>query len=197
MNDALQIRRARIAATAGETGPPSRRRSEGWSRQRWLMLIALVFAAQVAVHFCPRRKTIPAAARRGECPATDAGGQFQRTARARRPDALCPAARERFRARRLAGNRRRVECRRFAGRNRRASCRSPAAKISARCSAGSCRQTRLPDFQPDFKPPPKLSEPVLPLPPMFAENSTLRINGELAQRKLLTPAKLPSGPMRT
>jgi hypothetical protein len=46
----------------------------------------------------------------------------------------------------------------------------------------------------DFKPEPKLSEPVPPLPPMFAENSSLRIEGELAQRRLLAPVELPSLP---
>jgi hypothetical protein len=48
----------------------------------------------------------------------------------------------------------------------------------------------------DFKPEPKLSEPDLPMPPMFAENSTLRISGELAQRRLLNENEihLPSLP---
>jgi hypothetical protein len=46
----------------------------------------------------------------------------------------------------------------------------------------------------DFKPEPKLSEPVLPLPPVFAENSTLHIEGELAQRKWLNPVSLTNWP---
>lgn len=49
-------------------------------------------------------------------------------------------------------------------------------------------------FSSDFKPPAKLSEPVLPLPPMFADASTLQITGELAQRKLLNPASLTNWP---
>jgi hypothetical protein len=46
----------------------------------------------------------------------------------------------------------------------------------------------------DFKPEPKLSEPVLPLPRVFAENSTLHIEGELAQRKWLNPVSLTNWP---
>jgi hypothetical protein len=46
----------------------------------------------------------------------------------------------------------------------------------------------------DFKPAPKLSEPVPPLPPAFAENSTPHIEGELAQRKWLNPVNLTNWP---
>jgi TonB family protein len=49
-------------------------------------------------------------------------------------------------------------------------------------------------FQLNFKPPPKLSEPVLPIEPVLAQNSTLQIAGELAQRKLLNEINLPSLP---
>jgi hypothetical protein len=46
----------------------------------------------------------------------------------------------------------------------------------------------------DFKPEPKLSEPVLPMLPSFAENSALRIEGELAERKWLNPVGLTNWP---
>ena len=46
----------------------------------------------------------------------------------------------------------------------------------------------------NFKPEPKLSEPVLPLQPVFADASTLQIEGGLARRKLLTRENLPSWP---
>jgi hypothetical protein len=46
----------------------------------------------------------------------------------------------------------------------------------------------------DFKPEPAWSAPVLPLLPVSAGNSTLHIEGELAQRRLLTPVDLPSLP---
>jgi TonB family protein len=44
----------------------------------------------------------------------------------------------------------------------------------------------------DFKPPPKLSEPILTIQPALAQNSTLRVEGELAQRRLLNQINLPS-----
>ena len=46
----------------------------------------------------------------------------------------------------------------------------------------------------DFKPEPKLSQPVLLWPPAFAGNSALRIEGDLAQRKWLNPASLTNWP---
>ena len=82
----------------------------------------------------------------------------------------------------------------FAGRNRRASCCRPAAENLGAVFTRFMQTNLFAQFSSDFKPPAKLSEPVLPLPPMFAENSTLQITGDLAQRKLLTPENLPSWP---
>ncbi|MGH7975185.1 MAG: hypothetical protein ACREDS_08380 [Limisphaerales bacterium] len=50
------------------------------------------------------------------------------------------------------------------------------------------------DYQLDFKPKPKLSAPVLPVEPALAQNSTLQIVGELARRRLLNEINLPSLP---
>jgi TonB family protein len=47
-------------------------------------------------------------------------------------------------------------------------------------------------YQLDFKPSPKLSEPVLPVEPALAQNSTLQIVGGLAQRRLLNEINPPS-----
>jgi TonB family protein len=46
----------------------------------------------------------------------------------------------------------------------------------------------------DFKPQPKLSEPILTIEPALAQNSTLQVEGELAQRRLLNKINLPSLP---
>jgi hypothetical protein len=46
----------------------------------------------------------------------------------------------------------------------------------------------------DFRPEPELTEPAMSLPPVFPPNSTLQIEGELAQRKWLNPASLPNWP---
>jgi len=49
-------------------------------------------------------------------------------------------------------------------------------------------------YQLNFKPQPKLSEPILPIEPALAQNSTLQIAGELAQRRLLNEINPPSLP---
>ncbi len=46
----------------------------------------------------------------------------------------------------------------------------------------------------ELKPPPQFTVPVVPLEPQLAESSTLRIEGDIVRRPLLTPMKLPSWP---
>jgi hypothetical protein len=53
---------------------------------------------------------------------------------------------------------------------------------------------RFANFQIEFKPPPQLSAPVLPVEPALAPTSTLQIEGELAQRRLPGEINLPSLP---
>jgi hypothetical protein len=49
-------------------------------------------------------------------------------------------------------------------------------------------------FELQFKPPLKLSAPGLPIEPALAQNSTLRVEGELAQRQLPSPINLTNWP---
>ena len=53
---------------------------------------------------------------------------------------------------------------------------------------------RFARFKFELKPPPQFSVPLVPLEPKFAEASTLRIEGDISRRPLLTPMKLPSWP---
>ncbi len=53
---------------------------------------------------------------------------------------------------------------------------------------------RFATLQFELKPPPRFTVPLVPLEPAFAESSTLRLEGDLARRPLLTPMKLPSWP---
>lgn len=53
---------------------------------------------------------------------------------------------------------------------------------------------RFASFQFVVKPPPHFAMPVVPLEPAFARTSTLRIEGNLAKRPLVSPMKLPSVP---
>ena len=49
-------------------------------------------------------------------------------------------------------------------------------------------------FELQLKPPVKLSAPGLPIEPALAQNSTLRVEGELAQRQLPSPINLTNWP---
>jgi hypothetical protein len=49
-------------------------------------------------------------------------------------------------------------------------------------------------FELQLKPPLKLSAPGLPIEPALAQNSTLRVEGELAQRQLPSPINLTNWP---
>jgi hypothetical protein len=53
---------------------------------------------------------------------------------------------------------------------------------------------RFAEFQPDFKPEPRLVEPVLPIESAPPQNSTLNIFGELKSRRLLNQINVPSLP---
>ncbi|HUA39161.1 MAG TPA: hypothetical protein VMA35_12290 [Candidatus Sulfopaludibacter sp.] len=46
----------------------------------------------------------------------------------------------------------------------------------------------------ELKPPARFTVPLVPLEPRLAETSTLRIEGDITRRPLLTPMKLPSWP---
>lgn len=50
-------------------------------------------------------------------------------------------------------------------------------------------------YQLNFKPSPKLNMPALSFQPVFAEHSTVRIEGELKQRRLLNEINVPSLPV--
>jgi hypothetical protein len=53
---------------------------------------------------------------------------------------------------------------------------------------------RFASFELQLKPPLKLSAPLLPIKPMLAQNSTLRVEGELAQRQSPSPINLTNWP---
>jgi hypothetical protein len=164
----------------------------GWSRRRWLTLIALVFAAQVGFifalgerHFAPPRAVanvphLTLADSSSELLALNDptlfvlphANDFASAVWLKAPAAPQPS----FRWTEPPGE-------------------LPLAAENLGSVFDRFMQTnQFVQSASDFKPPAKLSEPVLPLPPVFADSSTLQIEGELAQRKLLTPKDLPSWP---
>jgi hypothetical protein len=69
----------------------------------------------------------------------------------------------------------------------------PAGELGAVFSQ-FMQTNRFATFRLPLRPPPRFTVPVVPLEPTFAKTSTLRIEGDLARRPLLTPMKLPLWP---
>jgi len=169
------------------------RRSTGWSWQKWLSRVALVFAAQVAFILLLGRKEFPPPRTVTNVP------QFTLTESSDELMALddptlfaLPHANDFASAVWLkkfvtpAPNYRWAEPP--------GELLSPAGESLGAVFAGFMRTNQLSPIPLNFKLPAKLSEPVLTSQPIFAENSTLYVRGELAQRKLLNPVSLPSWP---
>jgi hypothetical protein len=172
----------------GEPIPPS----EGWSRQRWLTLIALVFAAHVGLIFIfgTKKEIVPRAVKNvpqlqladndNELIALDDPAlfalpnakDFVSAVWLKMPAIAPPDFRWTESPRWLA---------------------LADGKLGATFTQ-FMQTNRFAAFQLDFKPPPKLSEPVSPVEPALAQTSTLQITGDLAQRRLLNHLDLPSWP---
>ena len=73
---------------------------------------------------------------------------------------------------------------------------SPAVENLGAAFSRFMQTNQFAGFQTDFKPEPKLSEPGLPseIPASLPQSSTLRITGDLAQRRLRGEIALPSLP---
>lgn len=164
----------------------------GWSLRRWLMLIALVFAAQLALIFAfgeykpivPRAVTnVPAlklTAGSGEWLALNDPTLFALPNRKgfAGPAWLEPPPMEFHRLEWM-------ELPRWLP--------LPVEELGATFSQ-FMQTNRFTTFQFELKPPPQFTVPVVPVEPVLAKTSTLRIEGGLARRRLLTPMELPSWP---
>lgn len=180
-------------AQANPPAPGPQGPAGGWSRQRWVTQIALVFAAQVAVIFALGEKHFPAQRRVANVPqmaladsadelialndptlfALPHAGDFPPVAGGQMSAVMKPA----FRWKEPPGE-----------------LPSPAGESLGAVFTRFMQTNRFATPTLDFKPAAKLSEPVSALPPAFAGNSMLRITGELAQRKWLNPVTLTNWP---
>lgn len=166
---------------------------EGWSRQRWLTLVVLAFAAQVALIFVLGEKQFPPPRAAVNVPRlTMADGSNELIALNDPTLFVLPHAND------FA----------FAGQVEMSFVTQPSIRWteppgellspeSENLGAVFTRFMRTNQFSApmlDFHPEPELSEPVLPLPPVFVENSGLQVEGELAQRKWLNPVNLTNWP---
>jgi hypothetical protein len=165
---------------------------EGWSRKKWLAFVALIFAAHVALIFALGEKveivpravinvpTLKLAKDSEELLALNDPSlfalpnpkDFASSVWLKMPDVKQPSFRFTESPRWL-----------------------PLSAENLGATFQQFMQTNyFAGYPLDFKPQPKLSEPVLPIEPALAQNSTLQIEGELAQRRLLGEINLPSLP---
>jgi len=166
---------------------------EGWSRRRWLTLIALVFAAHIAFIFAlgERKQIVPRAVTNAPAleladdsdallalndPALFALPGPKDSASAvwlKMPDVTRPS----FRFTEPPG----------------------WLPLSAENLGAAFQQfmrtNHFAGYPLDFKPPPELSEPVVPVEAVFPQNSTLQIVGGLAGRRLLNEAEIQPPPL--
>jgi hypothetical protein len=167
--------------------------SEGWSRQRWLISIAIVFAVQVAIIFALGEKKFPPPRAVANVPQLTLADSSSELIALDDPtlfalphandfasaswDEITNVTQPSFRWTEPPGE-----------------LQSPADENLGAIFTRFMQTNQFAAPLLDFKPEPKLSEPVLPLLPAFAENSALRIAGELAQRKWLNPVNLTNWP---
>jgi hypothetical protein len=162
---------------------------EGWSRQRWLTLVVLVFIAQVAIIFALQKEKIPPMLARARVPQLTLADSSSELIALDDPTlfALPPANGS-------ASKVYPIPPPDFRWTEPPGELLSPAAENLGAVFMRFMHTNQFAAFSLDFKPEPKLSEPVLPLLPAFADDSTLQIEGELAQRTRLSPVSLPSWP---
>ena len=165
-----------------------------WSRRRWLMFVALVFAVQLAIIFALGEKQSPPPRAVANVPhmtladnsskllalddptlfAMPHANDFASAVWRRTPVTPPPS----FRWTETPGE-----------------LLSPAGENLGAVFTRFMGTNQFAQFSPDFKPAAKVSEPVLSLPLMAAENSTLQISGDLTQRKLISVENLPAWPL--
>lgn len=185
-----------MKTAAGESVSPGevKPRRQGWPLSRWLLLIALVLAAHVALIFMfGTRKTVKSkpvtnvpelqlAANPGEWLALNDPTLF---ALPNREGFAGPAW--------LEPPPLHVHMPDWTEKPRWLELSNDTANLGAAFS-GFMQTNRFVTFQFDVKPPAQLTVPVVPLEPAFAQTSALRIEGDLAKRPLLNSMKLTSWP---
>ena len=166
---------------------------EGWSRQRWLMLVAFVFAAQVTLILALGEKQFPPQRAVANVPQFTLADSANEMIALDDPTLFALPHGDNF-APAVSGQMLVVANSSFRWTEPPGELLSPAVGNLGAVFTRFMQTNQFATINLNFKPEPELSEPVLSLQPAFAENSTLRVEGELAQRKLLNPLSLPSWP---
>ena len=165
----------------------------GWSWQRWLTLVLLVFAAQLALIFVLGEKKFPPPRAVANVPRlTLADGSNELIALEDPTLFVLPRANDFASAGQAEMS---VVTQPFL------RWTEPPGELlspdNETLGAVFTRFMRTNQFAAptlDFQPEPELSGSVLSLPPVFAENSALQVEGELMQRKWLNPVSLTNWP---
>jgi hypothetical protein len=181
-----------VAPPAEPPVPAETRPHGSWSRSRWLTLIALVFAAHVGLIFAfgERKQIVPRSA--ANVPTLQLADNSDEWLTLNDPSLFAlPHGRD-------FGSAVWLQMRAVKPPSFRWTEPPRWLQLSAdelgRVFNQFMQTNRFSGFQLELKPPPRLSEPVLPVGPAFAEASTLRVEGDLARCRLLNPMDLPSWP---
>jgi TonB family protein len=166
---------------------------EGWSRRRWLIFIAIVFVVEVAIIFALGEKQFPPPRAVTNVPRLTLADSSSELIALDDPTLFALPHANDF-ASAVWGQMPAVLQPSFRWMEPPGELLSPADENLGAVFARFMQTNVFAPQTNNFKPEPKLSEPVLSLPPLFADASTLQIQGDLAQRKLLTPENLPSWP---
>jgi hypothetical protein len=161
----------------------------GWSQKRWLTLVVFVFGAQVALIFALGEKQFPTPRAVANVPQLTLADSTSELIALDDPTLFALPHANDFSLKIYTSPPPDIHWTEPPG-----ELPSPAAENLGAVFTRFMRTNLFAAPLLDFKPGPKLSEPVLPLPPAFAENSTLRIEGELAQRPWLNPVSLTNWP---
>jgi hypothetical protein len=181
------------ASGLGGLKPQAEQRREGWSRQRWLMFVAFIFAAQLAIIFVLGKKRFPPSRAVMNVPQLRLADSSSDLIELDNPTLFALPQANDFES---AGS---LEIYTnpppdFRWTEPPGELLSPAGKNLGAVFTRFMRTNQFAAPSLDFKPEAELSEPVLPLLPVFAGSSALRILGELAQRKWLNPVDLTNWP---
>ncbi|HEY3931505.1 MAG TPA: hypothetical protein VGM58_03960 [Verrucomicrobiae bacterium] len=165
---------------------------ERWSRQRWLTLVALIFAAHIALIFLFGEKKQAASRVVINAPTLKLANKSDELLALNDPALFALPNPKDFAS---AVWLKMPEVKQPAFRWTESPRWLPLAAENLGATFSRFMQTNhFPAYQLHFKPQPELNEPVMPVEPALAQNSTLQIEGALAQRRLFNQINLPSLP---
>ncbi|MDD5140092.1 MAG: TonB family protein [Verrucomicrobiales bacterium] len=176
----------------GESWPAGPKRSEGWSRKRWLVVIALVFAAHVALVFLfgGKKQIVPRAV--ANIPTLSLADDSDELLALNDPTLFALPHRRDFAA---AVWLKMPDVKPPSFRYTESPRLLPFSADKLGAAFVRLMQADFSASPPlDFKPALALSTPSLPVEPVLAQNSTMQVEGELAQRQLPAQISLTNWP---